>query len=85
MLGRSDGRRQDALETARMLVARGLDFDVIVVMLRGTGVEERSARAIAAEAFKPLSGPAPTLGSELRAIEAAIDRARHARRPLQGD
>ena len=67
-----------------MLVARGLDFDVVVVILRATGVEERSARAIVAEAFRPPRGPAPTLASELRAIEAAIDRA-HARRPAPGD
>jgi hypothetical protein len=75
MLGRSEGSRQDALDTARVLVARGFDFDAIVVRLCGTGLDEGRARAIAAEAFKPPLAPTPTLGAELAAIEAMLDRA----------
>jgi hypothetical protein len=74
MLGRRNGSRQEALERARLLVTQGLDFDSIVARLRRDGgVGERSARAIAAQAFAPWGRPV-TLASELRAIEESLDR-----------
>jgi hypothetical protein len=71
--------RREALITARRLIARGDDYDAIVWRLVfDLGFDERSARALTAEAFAPSPAPAPvtTLRAELEAIERRLDAAR---------
>jgi hypothetical protein len=65
--------RREALNTARRLVARGDAYDAIVWRLVfELGLDERSARALTAEAFAPRPAPAPTLRAELEAIDRQI-------------
>jgi hypothetical protein len=69
--------RGAALTAARRLVARGEDYDAIVWRLVfDLGVDERSARSLVAEAFRPSPGRYVTLRSELEAILRRLDAAR---------
>jgi hypothetical protein len=72
--------RREALTTARRLVARGDDYDAIVWRLVfDLGLDERTARALTAEAFRPSLGKAVTLRTELEAIARKLDAARERR------
>jgi hypothetical protein len=69
--------RWEALTTARRLVARGDGYDAIVWRLVfDLGLDERSARALTAEAFRPVPASYPTLRSELDLITRRLDAAR---------
>jgi len=69
--------RREALRTARRLVARGDDYDAIVWRLVfDLGFDERAARALTAEAFRPSSTGHATLREELQAIALKLDSAR---------
>jgi hypothetical protein len=69
--------RQQALTTARRLVARGEDYDAIVWRLVfDLGLDERSARALTAEAFRPSQRSRVSLRTELEAIARRLDAAR---------
>jgi hypothetical protein len=69
--------RWEALTTARRLVARGDAYDEIVWRLVfDLGLDERSARALTAEAFRPVPASFPTLRSELDEIARKLDAAR---------
>jgi hypothetical protein len=69
--------RREALQTARRLVARGDDYDAIVWRLVfDLGFDERAARALTAEAFRPPRHGHPTLRAELQAITRKLDAAR---------
>src|SRR5437660_950418 len=69
--------RREALTTARRLVARGDDYDAIVWRLVfDLGLDERSARALTAEAFRPPPVPQLTLRAELELITRKLDAAR---------
>ena len=71
--------RRGALTTARRLVANGDDFDAIVWRLVfDLGLDERSARALTAEAFRPDPASYMTLRSELELIGRQIDTGRRA-------
>jgi len=64
------------LNTARRLVARGDDYDAIVWRLVfDLGMDERSARALTAEALRPPLPQAVTLRAELEAIARRLDAA----------
>jgi hypothetical protein len=68
--------RREALTTARRLVARGEDYDAIVWRLVfDLGFDERSARALTAEAFRPTPTADQSLRSELDAIARMLDAA----------
>jgi hypothetical protein len=68
--------RREALTAARRLVARGDDYDAIVWRLVfDLGLDERSARALTAEAFRP-AAPHMTLRAELDLIARKLDAAR---------
>ena len=72
--------RREALTTARRLVAGGEDYEAVVWRLVfDLGLEERAARSLAAEAFRPKPGRYITLRSELEAILQRLDavRGRH--------
>jgi hypothetical protein len=72
--------RWEALTTARRLVARGDDYDAIVWRLVfDLGLDERSARALTAEAFRPSQRPRVSLRAELEAITRRLDAVRRAR------
>lgn len=72
--------RREALITARRLVARGDDYDAIVWRLVfDLGLDERSARALTAEAFRPTSARHITLRAELELITRKLDAARRTR------
>jgi hypothetical protein len=72
--------RREALTTARRLAARGDDYDEIVWRLVfDLGLDERSARALTAEAFRPPVVAHPTLRAELAAIARRLDAARRSR------
>jgi hypothetical protein len=65
------------LTTARRLVASGEEYDAIVWRLVfDLGLDERAARSLAAEAFRPMPGRYVTLRSELEAILRRLDAAR---------
>ncbi len=69
--------RREALKTARRLVARGDDYDAIVWRLVfDLGFDERAARALTAEAFRPSPAEHLTLRAELQAIAYKLDSAR---------
>jgi len=69
--------RREALRTARRLVARGDDYDAIVWRLVfDLGFDERSARALTAEAFRPAPAGHISLRAELDAIARRLDAAR---------
>jgi hypothetical protein len=69
--------RRRALVTARRLVARGDAYDEIVWRLVfDLGLDERSARSLTAEAFRPVASSYPTLRSELEALTRTLDTAR---------
>ncbi len=69
--------RREALTTARRLVARGDGYDEIVWRLVfDLGLDERAARALTAEAFRPPPATGMTLRAELRAITRKLDAAR---------
>jgi hypothetical protein len=69
--------RRNALTAARRLVARGDDYDAIVWRLVfDLGLDERSARALTAEAFRPPAGSHMTLRAELELIASKLDAAR---------
>jgi hypothetical protein len=69
--------RREALKTARRLVARGDGYDAIVWRLVfDLGFDERAARALTAEAFRPPATGHPTLRAELQAIARKLDAAR---------
>ena len=69
--------RRHALITARRLVARGDDYDAIVWRLVfDYGFDERSARALTAEAFRPPRVEHVTLREELELIARRLDAAR---------
>jgi hypothetical protein len=69
--------RREALTAARRLVARGDDYDAIVWRLVfDLGWDERSARALTAEAFRPPAASNMTLRAELELISRKIDAAR---------
>ncbi len=68
---------QEALRTARSLVARGWGYDSIVALLkREAGLAERQARALTARAFKPAPKPGLSLGDELEAISRVLGPSR---------
>jgi hypothetical protein len=68
---------QDALHTARQLVARGWDYDSIVARLRSeSSLDEREARAVTARAFKPPPRDGTSLAEELEAISRTLDQRR---------
>ena len=68
--------RREALTTARRLVARGDDYDAIVWRLVfDLGFDERSARALTAEAFRPPPSAHQSLRAELEAIARKLDAA----------
>jgi hypothetical protein len=68
--------RREALTTARRLVANGDDFDAIVWRLVfDLGLDERSARALTAEAFRPTPASYVTLRAELELIARRLDAA----------
>ena len=68
--------RQQALTTARRLVARGDDYDAIVWRLVfDLGLDERTARALTAEALRPPPANTITLRAELEAIARKLDAA----------
>ena len=72
-----DSSGQDALRSARRLVARGWDFDSIVALLKSeSGLDERQARAATARAFKPAPKPDMSLAEELEAIVRTLDLSR---------
>jgi hypothetical protein len=72
--------RREALTTARRLVARGDDYDAIVWRLVfDHGFDERAARSLTAEAFRPVVLPRTTLRAELEAISRQLDAAREGR------
>jgi hypothetical protein len=72
--------RREALSTARRLVARGDDYDAIVWRLVfDLGLDERSARALTAEAFRPTPDSHITLRAELEQIARKLDSARRTR------
>jgi hypothetical protein len=72
--------RREALTTARRLVARGDDYDAIVWRLVfDLGLDERAARSLTAEAFRPAGTTTPTLRAELDAIERQLDGAAEGR------
>jgi hypothetical protein len=72
--------RREALTTARRLVARGDDYDAIVWRLVfDLGLDERAARSLTAEAFRPTPGRHTTLRSELDAIRRKLDAVRERR------
>jgi hypothetical protein len=72
--------RREALSTARRLVARGDDYDAIVWRLVfDLGLDERSARALTAEAFRPTAAGHITLRAELEQISRKLDAARRTR------
>jgi hypothetical protein len=65
--------RREALTAARRLVARGDDYDAIVWRLVfDLGLDERSARSLTAEAFRPASSYM-TLRAELDLIARKLD------------
>ena len=69
--------RREALTTARRLVARGDDYDAIVWRLVfDLGLDERAARSLTAEAFRPVPATRTTLRAELEAIVRKLDAAR---------
>ena len=69
--------RWEALTTARRLVARGDAYDEIVWRLVfDLGLDERSARSLTAEAFRPVPSSYPTLRSELDTLTRRLDAAR---------
>jgi hypothetical protein len=69
--------RREALTTARRLVARGDDYDAIVWRLVfDLGLDERTARSLVAEAFRPSSSRYVTLRAELEAIRRKLDAVR---------
>jgi hypothetical protein len=69
--------KREALRTARRLVARGDDYDAIVWRLVfDLGFDERSARALTFEAFRPAPGGRLSLRAELDAIARKLDAAR---------
>jgi hypothetical protein len=69
--------RREALTTARRLVARGDDYDAIVWRLVfDLGFDERSARALTAEAFRPVPASHVTLRAELELIARKLDDVR---------
>jgi hypothetical protein len=69
--------RREALTTARRLVARGDDYDAIVWRLVfDLGLDERSARALTAEAFRPPPASHLTLRAELELIARKLDAPR---------
>jgi hypothetical protein len=69
--------RREALKTARRLVARGDDYDAVVWRLVfDLGLDERSARAVTAEAFRPAPATYVTLRTELELIARTLDAAR---------
>ncbi len=71
--------RHEALTTARRLVARGDDYDEIVWRLVfDLGLDECSARALTAEAFRPAPARQLTLREELERLTRTLDRARRA-------
>jgi hypothetical protein len=71
--------RREALTTARRLVANGDDYDAIVWRLVfDLGLDERSARALTAEAFRPAPTSYVTLRAELELIARQLDAARRA-------
>jgi hypothetical protein len=66
--------RWEALTTARRLVARGDDYNAIVWRLVfDLGLDERSARALTAEAFRPPPASHMTLRTELDQIARKLD------------
>ena len=66
--------RWEALTTARRLVARGDDYNAIVWRLVfDLGLDERSARALTAEAFRPPPASHMTLRTELDLITRKLD------------
>jgi hypothetical protein len=73
--------RREALETAQRLVALGHGYNAIVWrLIVDLGLAERVARAVTAEAFRPLHARTrpqrpPTLRSELDAITRLLDKA----------
>ena len=68
--------RREALSTARRLVARGDDYDAIVWRLVfELGLDERSARSLTAEAFRPQPALHLTLRAELELIARKLDAA----------
>jgi hypothetical protein len=68
---------QEALRTARRLVARGWDYDSIVGLLkRQSGLPEKHARAVTARAFRPGPKSGLSLADELEAISRVLDRRR---------
>lgn len=68
---------QEALRTARRLVARGWDYDSIVGLLkRQSGLPEKHARAVTARAFRPAPKSGVSLADELEAISRVLDRGR---------
>jgi hypothetical protein len=68
--------RREAIATARRLVARGDDYDAIVWRLVfDHGFDERSARALTAEAFRPPPATHQSLRAELDAIARRLDAA----------
>jgi hypothetical protein len=71
--------RWEALTTARRLIERGEDYDAIVWRLVfDFGFDERSARALTAEAFRPPPKSHMTLKAELELITRKLDAARRA-------
>ena len=69
--------RREALTAARRLVARGDDYDAIVWRLVfDLGLDERSARALTAEAFRPQAALHMTLRAELDLIARQLDSGR---------
>jgi hypothetical protein len=72
--------RRDALTTARRLVARGDDYDAIVWRLVfDLGLDERTARSLTAEAFRPTPSRYVTLRAELDAILGKLNAVRERR------
>jgi hypothetical protein len=72
--------RREALTTARRLVARGDDYDAIVWRLVfDLGLDERAARSLTAEAFRPMPGRYVTLRAELETVLRKLDAARERR------
>ena len=73
--------RREARELARRLVANGDDYDAIVWRLVfDLGLDERSARALTAEAFRPGPSSYVTLRAELDRIIRMLDSARRSDR-----
>jgi hypothetical protein len=69
--------RREALTTARRLVARGDGYDAIVRRLVfDLGLDERSARSLTAEAFRPPTSRFMTLRAELESILRKLDAVR---------